>query len=658
MRKLLLASFLSVACLASLFGQTYRLFEAVPTPYDATFNTATYLQVDQQQLVELLTDTTQPVIYVPVPIQGVAKVLVLERKNYFAGGFKAMDSDGQIVPTSKPSQFAGYVAGYGEENSLAFLNVHDGEIVGTVVVLGETFLIGNEAEQHFVIAESILETPDVPMCSGEPLEIPESEKVPQKYETNETQCKYIGVYFEIGNLMVQAKGGAKGATDYLTGMFGVVAYLYEKEQINIKISEVKVWTTPEPYTYSSSSTALNAFRNNLKSNFNGNLAHLVNIAPGGLGGVAYVDVLCNKTFPAFSDINGTYSQFPTYSWDVMVVAHEMGHNIGSPHTQNCGWTLPNGAKGALDNCYAVEGNCAVHPDKPGLSTIMSYCHLTSAGISLQKGFGEQPGNLIRSRYAAAGCLGTGDCDDGGGDDGDDGGNGGGESNYCSVTGGNTAYEYIAGVTLNQSYTNESRSGYVDELEKIFTVSTGQNYTLSVTPGYPSQTKWPEKISVFADLNADGDFSDSGEMLAQGLANKEAFVQNISIPTSAKTGKTRLRVIMKFEGQNHEFAGACDSPNYGQAIDYTLQIGQGDGGNDCDAPVFSSYAANIADNKTTLSWNFSGTQRSFQLRYRQQGGEWTTTNVSTNSWIIPLLSFETQVKAACSDWSKTLKIKLE
>jgi hypothetical protein len=35
---------------------------------------------------------------------------------------------------------------------------------------------------------------------------------------------------------------------------------------------------------------------------------------------------------------------------------------------------------------------------------MSYCHLTSAGKNLGLGFGPQPGNLIRNRFASASCL--------------------------------------------------------------------------------------------------------------------------------------------------------------------------------------------------------------------------------------------------------------
>ena len=57
--------------------------------------------------------------------------------------------------------------------------------------------------------------------------------------------------------------------------------------------------------------------------FNGDIAHLVGFSGG--GGVAYVDVLCNNWYGfGVSAINNSFSPVPTYSWTVMVIAHEIG----------------------------------------------------------------------------------------------------------------------------------------------------------------------------------------------------------------------------------------------------------------------------------------------------------------------------------------------
>jgi hypothetical protein len=94
-----------------------------------------------------------------------------------------------------------------------------------------------------------------------------------------------------------------------------------------------------------------------------------------------------------------YSNVPTYSWTINVVAHELGHNLGSPHTHSCTWS-----GGPIDNCAAPEGTCSPGPAPVNGGTIMSYCHATSAGINFNNGFGPLPGNLIRSRVLNASCI--------------------------------------------------------------------------------------------------------------------------------------------------------------------------------------------------------------------------------------------------------------
>ena len=75
------------------------------------------------------------------------------------------------------------------------------------------------------------------------------------------------------------------------------------------------------------------------------------------------------------------------------------HNLGSPHTQSCTWP-----GGAIDNCYATEGGCALGPAPTNGGTVMSYCHLTGYGINLANGFGPLPGQKIRNIIRNNPCL--------------------------------------------------------------------------------------------------------------------------------------------------------------------------------------------------------------------------------------------------------------
>ena len=86
-----------------------------------------------------------------------------------------------------------------------------------------------------------------------------------------------------------------------------------------------------------------------------------------------------------------------------VIAHEMGHLLGSRHTHACVW---NGDNTAIDGCAGfTEGSCPLPPLPPGGGTIMSYCANTSVGIDFNLGFGPQPAAVILNNIDATGnCL--------------------------------------------------------------------------------------------------------------------------------------------------------------------------------------------------------------------------------------------------------------
>ena len=374
----------------------------------------------------------------------------LVRTNIYAEGFKVTESDGGAFKGDLGLHYRGIVEG--SEASIVAFSVYKDEISAIVAtragnyVLGKLNTTGGKAN-HVIYNDQDLPAPDLGECSTAETELPYSAKELMDVDVTQKDANNcVNIFMEVDYSIFQQRGGSDQAASFITGLFNEVATLYANENLNIKMSELFVWTRQDPYNSSSSGGNLDAFRG-FRRNFNGNLAHLVSFQAS--GGVAYVDVLCSNTVAyGFSSINNSFREVPSYSWSVNVLAHELGHNFGSSHTQACRW---NGNGTALDACVATEGGCSSNVVLPqGGGTIMSYCHLTSVGVNFTKGFGNQPGNLMRNRAFNGNCLSA--C----GDDGGGGGGGGGDDDDC------TAINFNASTPV--SYGGGQDNGNFDALE--------------------------------------------------------------------------------------------------------------------------------------------------------------------------------------------------
>ncbi|MFY8010823.1 MAG: M12 family metallo-peptidase, partial [Saprospiraceae bacterium] len=218
---------------------------------------------------------------------------------------------------------------------------------------------------------------------------------------NDPKC--VNVYLEVDNDIFTDKGGTTNTTAFMTGWFNQVATLYANENINLRLSGLFLWDVPSPYTGSDYNmlTQFGVQRQTIK----GDIGQLVSYK--GKGGIAWLNGVCSSSTRfklSFGSAQKSFQNVPAFSWNVMVMAHELGHILGSQHTHACVW---NGNSTALDGCAGVtEGGCALPPLPPNGGTIMSYCHNTSVGTKFGNGFGEQPGNVIRNRIASATCLQT------------------------------------------------------------------------------------------------------------------------------------------------------------------------------------------------------------------------------------------------------------
>ncbi|MEM8713190.1 MAG: zinc-dependent metalloprotease, partial [Planctomycetota bacterium] len=208
----------------------------------------------------------------------------------------------------------------------------------------------------------------------------------------------------------QKFGSSSDLTDYVTGMIAAISDQYfEDAQTTLSIAYLGIhtsssdgWSTPDgPGT---TSAMLNEFRGAWTGSgswpVSADLAHFLSGANLG-GGIAYLDVLCNQSFGFgvsanlggninWSTWTGTAGSF---TWDFVVVAHELGHNFGASHTHEY---CP-----ALDSCYT--GSC-VSSTSCSQGTIMSYCHSCGGMDNIDLHFHPVIADIIRSEVDSS-CLG-------------------------------------------------------------------------------------------------------------------------------------------------------------------------------------------------------------------------------------------------------------
>ncbi|RFS13567.1 GEVED domain-containing protein [Emticicia sp. C21] len=379
-------------------------------------NSAIEFSINKTELAKL-SQKQVPFLNLVIPSYiGNAFELELIPVNIYGPQFRLLNAANQEVPFIKSTHYKGIIKG--DQNSLVAISISKGEISGFIsnkdgnYVLGkvkksENYILYNDKDllqnakyKCGVSEESISQVADVNnSCSTAP--------VCEEFEA----CNPVQIHLEADYQIFKDQDSSMvSATNFVTHLFAQVVVLYDRELIAVEISELKVWNRPEPFMTPWTATFQQVYHafgqyltDSLGGNFNGQIAHLLSGKPLG-GGMGGIDVLCSKGWSITTEVGNTVVELPDYSRPVKVITHEIGHNLGSRHTNSCYWPC-----GALDNCWTIErgptgGTCGLSPFPEVRGTIMSYCDIGGASINLYNGFGILPGNMIRKRVQA--CLGN------------------------------------------------------------------------------------------------------------------------------------------------------------------------------------------------------------------------------------------------------------
>ncbi|WP_303309889.1 M4 family metallopeptidase [Hymenobacter sp. BT730] len=142
------------------------------------------------------------------------------------------------------------------------------------------------------------------------------------------------------------------------------------------------------------------------------------------------------------------------------------------------------------------------------------------------------------------------------------------STYCVSKGTTVTYEWIDYVKLGTiARTSSKDAGYYNGTATSTSIGAGTSQTINFSAGFAS-TAYTEYWKVYIDYNQNGVFTDAGELVVSGSsASTGTLAATFTVPATAKSGATRMRVIMS----DASATTSCGTYSYGETEDYTVNI---------------------------------------------------------------------------------------
>ena len=239
--------------------------------------------------------------------------------------------------------------------------------------------------------------PEVPLCATEDeagegggvagFGVVPNGAVPTIEVAVDTDWEYFNIFGEL-----------TGAAEYVASVYGAVSAIYRRDvDTRVEVVFTRFFDVPEdPYNDADPLYQFRTDWNETMGDVHRDVAHLMtgrrNLP---YGGVAWLNATCTDfgyavvgyMIGSFADPEAT----DPGNWDINVIAHELGHNVGSQHTHSYG----------LDHCDTGEVR---------RGTIMSYCHINSgASANIDLSFHTVCVENMEAFIVSSPCL-ESDCD--------------------------------------------------------------------------------------------------------------------------------------------------------------------------------------------------------------------------------------------------------
>ena len=184
------------------------------------------------------------------------------------------------------------------------------------------------------------------------------------------------------------KGNLVDATNYVTTLVRAVSAIYERDiHVQLRPTFVRIATQPgAPWTANNISSELLQVKAYWTAKGAGQPRAAVLFLSGRNlgGGLAYRSGLCTQDFgyAVVGSIQGTFTTTPSDdTWDLVSVAHELGHIFGSRHS-HC-YKRGGDPASWYDECYSQQesSGCYSGPVHSTNGTIMSYCYVAGGSMA-------------------------------------------------------------------------------------------------------------------------------------------------------------------------------------------------------------------------------------------------------------------------------------
>ena len=357
-----------------------------------------------------------------IPLPGAGTVdLVLEPIDPFTADatFVAVDGEGRetVLPRPELLAFAGSVDG--DPDSDAFLAFGPSGVEGWIKVDGIAFGVSDGVANGPVLIHRLDALPPLDpelaanFCGTDLLDpVPNADAAgamgPQRPARGPrarrgavnlgTGCELITLAIDSDQELTGLFGGDTDATlGYIGTLMAATNSIYQRDLgIRLRANYIRLWTEEDPWNAGGTGDELYAFRDLWEAEMGHverDLAHFLS-GRGLGGGVAWLPGLCNAYgYGLSANLNGSFP-YPiennsNQNWDLIVFGHELGHNVGCPHTHDIG----------VDGCGT--GDCTGAEN----GTIMSYCHGCPGGLA-NMSLGFCPENILN----VANTLANASCD--------------------------------------------------------------------------------------------------------------------------------------------------------------------------------------------------------------------------------------------------------